>query len=571
MTSHSSAARRDHDVIVLGTGMAGTAIACILARRGASVMMLERNTHPRFAIGESMLPQSAMWLWMLARRFDVPEIGRLSDFDSILSHVSPRCGLKRTFGFVYHHEGRDNDPGESHKLIPPDLPFVQESHLLREDSDAYLLDAAIARGALYRDHARIEDIDIGDDRVTVRLEDGSVHRGRYLLDGSGFRSQLATRFGLREEPTRLRTRSRTIFTHVEGLPAYDDIVDPATPAPGSQRYHDGTLHHVFDGGWFWVIPFGNHREAGYGVTSVGVTLDMDVFPPNDLPAAEEFARHVARFPTIARHFSDARPIRPFVKTGRLQYSSVGSAGQRCFLLPHSAGFVDPLYSQGLVSTFEAIYALALTLTAALENDDLGPARFAEVDRLQREQLLAADHLVHNGYLAMRDFATWNAWTHLWMTNKLIGDIYTTRTCLRSLAAEDPTTLDEAIAHVPFSVNGPTASEHQRLLSLCSRELEAAAAGSTAPDAAAEHMLAALAASRWLPHGAYGWGRGSSTHVDFTPSRLARVLLWGKLAAPVELRRNVFDFKVSTLAREEIRRQLRQRRTAVERDPQLVRA
>jgi FADH2 O2-dependent halogenase len=128
---------RTHDVIVLGTGMAGTTIAAVLARHGADVLMLERHAHPRFAIGESMLPQSALWLWMLGRRFDVEQIGHLSHLDTIMAHVSPRSGLKRTFGFAYHRDGRAADPAQTHRLIPPDLPFVQESHLLREDSDLY--------------------------------------------------------------------------------------------------------------------------------------------------------------------------------------------------------------------------------------------------------------------------------------------------------------------------------------------------------------------------------------------------------------------------------------------------
>ncbi len=559
-TAPGSLRTHDHDVIVLGTGIAGTAIAAVLARHGARVLMLEKHAHPRFAIGESMLPQSALWLWMLARRFDVDELGHLSHLDTIVSRVSARSGLKRTFGFAYHDAGRPADPAQTHKLIPPDLPFVQEAHLLREDSDAYVLHAAIRHGATYRDHATVDAIDTDDDGVTVRLDDGTRYRARYLLDGSGFRSQLAERSGLREQPTGLRTRSRTIFTHVEGLPPYDDIVDTSVMPAGSQRFHDGTLHHVFDGGWFWIIPFGNHAGGSNRATSVGVTLDLDRFPTNDLPADEEFRQLVQRFPTVARHLRDSTPTRPFVKTGRIQYSSTGSAGQRFFLLPHSAGFVDPLYSQGLVSTFEAVYALALTLRTALDDGDLATARFAGVERLQRTQLHAADRMVSNGYLAMRDFATWNAWTHLWMATKLFGDIAVTRTCLRSLASDDPTALDEALTQVPAAVNGPAAPEYQRLLGIAEHQLRAATTGgTTAPAAAAATILGELGGSRWLPHGAYGWGDAAATHVDFTPPRLARVVLWGKLAAPAPMRRGIFDFPVWALAREELRRQRRDRR------------
>src|ERR1700684_456709 len=66
------------DGAILGAGLGGTMLAAILARQGRSVLLLEKGSHPRFAVGEALLPQSTLWMWILAQRFDVPEIQHLT-------------------------------------------------------------------------------------------------------------------------------------------------------------------------------------------------------------------------------------------------------------------------------------------------------------------------------------------------------------------------------------------------------------------------------------------------------------------------------------------------------------
>src|SRR6476659_5325834 len=83
------------DVAILGAGLGGTMLAAILARQGKRVLVLEKGSHPRFAVGEALLPQSTLWMWILAQRFDVPEIQHLTRLDSIHRHVAPTCGIKR--------------------------------------------------------------------------------------------------------------------------------------------------------------------------------------------------------------------------------------------------------------------------------------------------------------------------------------------------------------------------------------------------------------------------------------------------------------------------------------------
>ena len=116
-----------YDVAILGSGLGGSALAAILARQGHSVLLLEKGAHPRFAVGEAMLPQSSMLLWILGERFGVPEIQHLSNSLSIRQHVSSACGIKRTIGFLYHEEGKRQNPAKSHLLVPP---AIYHRHLI---------------------------------------------------------------------------------------------------------------------------------------------------------------------------------------------------------------------------------------------------------------------------------------------------------------------------------------------------------------------------------------------------------------------------------------------------------
>src|SRR6185295_17899087 len=212
------------DVAILGAGIGGTMLAAILARQGKRVLVLEKGSHPRFAVGEALLPQSTLWMWILAHRFDVPEIQHLTRLDSITEHVGPTCGIKRAPGFVYHEDGKRQDPRQSNLLIAPSTPLTTESHLFRQDIDLYLLNVAIRYGAVYRDRVDVREFEVDGDGVRLATDAGEEFEARFLVDGAGFRSPLAERFGLREKPCPLETQSRSIFTHVKDMKFYDDCL-----------------------------------------------------------------------------------------------------------------------------------------------------------------------------------------------------------------------------------------------------------------------------------------------------------------------------------------------------------
>jgi FADH2 O2-dependent halogenase len=532
MVMESVCAKERYDVAILGSGLGGAMLAAILAKQGHSVLLLEKGTHPRFAIGEAMLPQSSMLMWILGERFGVPEIQHLSNSLSIRQHVSASCGVKRTIGFLYHEEGRRQNPAQSHLLVPPATPLFSESHLYRQDVDLYMVNAAIRHGAVYRERIDICDLELCEDEVVLRSSSGEEFHARFLVDGTGHKSLLAETLGLREKPTRLRTQSRSIFTHLRGVKAYDDCLRSDEHLGLSARWYEGTLHHVFDGGWFWVIPFDNHGDKGGDkgdavnpLCSVGLTLDMRKFPERGLSPEQEFREIVARFPSVAAHFEGAEAVRPWVSTGRLQYSSTRSAGDRWFLLAHAAGFVDALYSRGLISTFETILALVDPLMQALRDDRFTAARFAYPERLQTALLDANDRMVNSSYQAFGHFPLWNAWVRLWLSSTLFGDLRLFRLCLKYLETPGENLADD-------------------LLDAGEALLAAVEEGVISAGEAAERIFELLHLAPLPP--VHGWSDPEQLHLDFTPEKLMRMIGWGKTEAPAELRDRMFDFNMAVL-------------------------
>jgi FADH2 O2-dependent halogenase len=125
------------------------------------------------------------------------------------------------------------------------------------------------------------------------------------------------------------------------------------------------LHHVFDGGWMWVLRFGN------GVTSAGVAVTDELAADLRLADGEPaWQRLLARFPSVARQFAEATPIRAFTWMPRLAWRAERAAGPGWAMLPSAAAFVDPLFSTGMPLTLLGIERMARMLEG-------GPAPGAE--------------------------------------------------------------------------------------------------------------------------------------------------------------------------------------------------
>jgi FADH2 O2-dependent halogenase len=407
--------KHEFDVAILGNGLSGSLLATILGKQGVSVVLIDGEQHPRFAVGESTIPHTSLLISLLAEKYDLPELDDLVDANGLARRVCSSCGIKRHFGYVYHRPGQTSDPTEGLQF---GTSARDENHWFRQDIDAHLHNLAVHYGAVPRQKTKVTGIEIDTNGVTLQTSTGEVIKARYLVDGTGYRSILADRFGLRETPTRLKHHSRTLFTHMVDIPPFDE---EHNPLPIS--YHAGTLHHCFERGWFWVIPFNNNPLSTNPIISVGLTIDPRRYPKPEKSAEQEFNEFLQRYPSVAEQFKDAKAVRPWVSTGRLQYSSKKTTGYRYCLMSHASGFVDPLFSRGMFNTVEVIDALVGPLLEALQTDSFDEEAFRSIDTQQQLILDYNDNLVNGSFISWDDFDLWNAWLRVFGLGTFLAEFH----------------------------------------------------------------------------------------------------------------------------------------------------
>lgn len=407
------------DVVILGSGLAGSITALCLVRQGLRVLILDQGTHPRFALGESTTTPSSLWLKVIAERYDAPELHNITSAEGIRQHVAPTSGVKSNFGFLYHEKGADTTTKAWQAAIPQaefseaDLgpPPSSEMHYFRQDIDAYLWSTALGAGAVGRAACHVTGLSFHEDGATLETSAGETIHGKFVIDASGYRSVVASHLSLRDDPPRMRTNSRALFTHMVGVTPYEDVDRGSKPlAPWSQ----GTLHHFFDGGWMWVIPFGNFKGSQNKLCSVGLSFDNKRFPRDPNVSAEDaWSRFLDDYPAIRRQFADAVPVRPWINTDRLQYSSSKCVGDRFWLTSHAAGAVDALYSMGNINIFQSIATGVRLVVEAFKNDTFTEQHFQPLQRLTDNLLRFHDRIVYGSYMGFRSPALLELWFTLW--------------------------------------------------------------------------------------------------------------------------------------------------------------
>jgi FADH2 O2-dependent halogenase len=464
--------------------------------------------------------------------------------------VTTSCGIKRNFGFLYHRAGERQNVAESHELPLPKITYT-ENHFFRQDIDAWLLTLAVKYGAQVRQRVRVTDFSFDDDGVTVTAESGETWRTRFVVDASGFRSPLARQLGLREEPSRLRHHARSLFTHMVGVTPYEETVPPGahgTHTPWSQ----GTLHHVFEGGWIWVIPFNNHARATNPLVSVGLSVDPRIYPKPDCPPEQEFRDFIARFPDVDRQFADARTVREWTSTGRLQYSSSQTAGYRWCLTSHAAGFIDALFSRGMTNTLEIVNALAWRVLAALRDDDFAVERFKPVQDLEQGLLDFNDNLVANAYTSFQRFELWDAWVRVWSLGLRFANFEINRGYARYLDTRDQASLErlERLAADGCTPDYPPARE---FFARVSQEVRDVAEGRQDAGSAAATMMRLMRDADFVPP-PLGLADPAIRSWVVSPPKVARMMLWASKEAPDEIgqlvREGLTLFIKKRLARDE---------------------
>jgi len=399
-----------YDIAVIGSGFAGSLIAAIARQLGHSVVLIEKGTHPRIVIGESSTPLSNLLLEELTARYNLPALRPLSKWGTwqrTYPHIA--CGLKR--GFTFHHHILDApqplSPTRDDQLLVAASPrdAIADTHWFRADFDQLLVREARAVGVDFFDQTILTCF--STDGSASFLE-GHRHnqplqfRAQFVIDATGPRGFLhhALSLGERELPNYPPTQA--LYSHFSGVGRLEETPHARTPETPPYPIDDAAMHHVFPGGWVWVLHFSN------GITSAGLAATDACASQLQISEGEPaWSRLLNLIPALSDQFSAAQPVRPFTHIRRLSFRSAQIAGPRWALLPSAAGFVDPLLSTGFPLTL-----LGVSRLAAILADDWQSPRFAP--RLQQyaaqtdAELLATARLIAALYASMDNFPLFTA-------------------------------------------------------------------------------------------------------------------------------------------------------------------
>ena len=395
----------DYDIAVAGSGFAGSLLAMIARRLGKSVILLERAKHPRFAIGESTTPLSNLLLGELSTRYHLPGLLPLCKWGTWRkAYPDVACGLKRGFTFYRHQPGRRTpaDPERQDQLLVAASPrdAIGDTHWYRAEVDSFFVDEAQKAGVDYLDEVQMQSACERDDEVRLeatRAGQPLEIRARFVVDATGPRGFLHRALALPELPLPHFPPTEALYTHFANVRRLDELVPDSPGELPPYPVDDAAVHHIFDGGWIWVLRFSN------GITSAGVAATSEVAERFRFSeGAPAWRRLIETFPTIQSQFAAALPQRPFVHAPRLSFRSGAITGRRWALLPSAAGFVDPLLSTGFPLTL-----LGVARLAEIFEHDWDSSRFATAlaayARQTEDELLATASLIGGLYATMANF------------------------------------------------------------------------------------------------------------------------------------------------------------------------
>ena len=399
---------RDYDVVVFGSGFGGSLIAMIAKRLGYSVLLLERGKHPRFTIGESSTPLANLLLDELISRYNLQSLKPLTKWGT-WQQVYPGlpCGLKRGFTFYHHEMNRTSltEQSKSNELLVAASPRdeIADTHWYRADFDMFFLNEAQQMGVDYLDQIVINNVKESAAYLYfegIKEGETSSYHAKFAVDATGPRGLLYKNLNLGERMFPEYPQTQALYCHFSGV-----------AAPAACKRHDekaelpyppeaAAVHHVFDGGWIWILRFNN------GITSAGVAVSERA--NLDLSKGEQvWDELVNRVPALKEQFKNAHAEQPFIFVPRLSFMSELVCGDRWAMLPSSAGFVDPLLSTGFPLTLFGIDRLARILEDGL---DFGgrSTKLQNYAVQTQSELLATAHLVRALYANMSNFAVFKA-------------------------------------------------------------------------------------------------------------------------------------------------------------------
>jgi len=385
------------DVVVIGGGPAGSTVSTLLAQHGLRVKLFERERFPRFHIGESLIPET---YWVL-KRLKMLDKMKASHFVKKYSVQFVNAAGKLSAPFYFH----DNKPHEC----------SQTWQVERSEFDLMMLRNAAEQGVEVHEATRVLDVLFENERavgVRIQKEDGSKEevRARVVVDASGQSTMLQNRFKLRLWDPVLNKGA--VWTYFEG--AYRDT--------GKDEGATVVIQTVNKQGWFWYIP--QHDN----VVSVGVVGPFDYLFKGRGSHEQIFLEEVAACPNVKERVAPGKRVTGYFATKDYSYRSKQVAGDGWVLIGDAFGFLDPLYSSGVLLALKSGELAAEAIIEGLGRGDVSAAQLGKwgpmfnkgVDRMRR---LVCEY--YDGFSFGQFIRTFPEMKGI-ITDLLIGDLFTDR-------------------------------------------------------------------------------------------------------------------------------------------------
>ena len=326
----------DYDVVVVGGGPAGSTAATLLAQYGYKILLLESDRHPRFHIGESMLP------------FSEPVIQRLG--------IDWSAGNLAKSGAVFIDETTEQ------RMYFPLSVHRKTYQIERGPFDQLLFENAAKHGVETHQEEKVLDVSCQPQGVDI-VSDKGQYRCRYLIDATG-RSALTGRKG--KAIQRIENLGKfAVYSHFQNIQPGEEADD---------LFRSGNIYvPVVDIGWIWVIPLSGRR------LSVGLVVQKD--RPRDCDAEALLRRYLAASPILNRLLAGAEQSAPVRVEADFSYTNQSRYGSRYACCGDAAGFLDPVFSSGVFLAFTSAARVADRVHQGLaEGREADPELHAEDDQ-----------------------------------------------------------------------------------------------------------------------------------------------------------------------------------------------